>query len=174
MRHQPMHPALLAIFSLALLLALPVGAQMARPDPTRIAETPTLTTHASGTFEVKLLPQASTDSSADGGLGRFLIAKQFHGDLEGTSKGQMLAASSAVKGSAGYVAIEVVTGTLNGRRGSFTLQHYGTMNRGEGTLTVSVIPDSGTDQLTGLTGTMAITITGGKHLYDLDYSLPGN
>lgn len=133
-----------------------------------------MTTRASGTFDVKLAPQPSTDSSADGGLGRMLIDKQFHGELEAASKGQMLAAGTDVKGSAGYVAIERVAGTLHGRRGGFMLQHHGIMARGAGQLTVTVIPDSGTDQLTGLSGTMTITITDGKHLYDFDYALAGS
>jgi hypothetical protein len=100
------------------------------------------------------------------------LAKRFHGDLEGTSQGQMLAAATAVKGSAGYVAIELVTGALGGRRGSFVLQHSGTMTRGTPQLTIAVVPDSGTDELAGLQGRMTITIEGGAHSYELDYSLP--
>ena len=126
-------------------------------------------TKASGTFEVKLNPQ---DQSADMPVGRMLIDKQFQGDLAGTSKGQMLmAASSSVKDSAGYVAIEKVTGTLNGRRGSFYLQHNGVMTRGVGDLTITVIPDSGTDQLVGLRGKMNIIIAEGKHSYEFEYTL---
>jgi hypothetical protein len=100
------------------------------------------------------------------------IDKQFHGDIDGTSKGQMLASMSDVKGSAGYVAMERVTGTLHGRSGTFALQHSGTMTHGEGQLIVTVVPDSGTGQLTGLTGKLTITIVDGKHLYDFEYSLP--
>jgi Protein of unknown function (DUF3224) len=125
--------------------------------------------HASGTFEVKLVPQ--TDDGADAGLGRMTIDKQFHGDLDGTSKGQMLSAMSSVKGSAGYVAMERVTGTLKGRSGSFVLQHSGTMTRGEPQLLVSVVPDSGTGELIGLTGTLTIKIADGKHSYEFDYTL---
>lgn len=125
--------------------------------------------HASGTFEVKLAPQA-TDAE---GLGRMSLDKQFHGDLEATSKGEMLSAMTAVQGSAGYVAIEKVTGTLKGRTGTFVLQHTGLMNRGTPQLTITVVPDSGTGQLEGLTGTMAIQIEGGKHSYTFDYALPG-
>jgi hypothetical protein len=100
------------------------------------------------------------------------IDKQFQGDLEGTSKGQMLmASSSSVKNSAGYVAIEKVTGTLKGRRGTFYLQHSGTMTRGVGELTIIVIPDSGTDELVGLRGKMNIRIAEVKHSYDFDYEL---
>jgi hypothetical protein len=129
--------------------------------------------HARGTFEVKLTPQPADDAGADAAVGRMSIDKQFHGDLEGTSKGQMLSAMGSVKGSAGYVAMEKVTGTLHGRGGSFVLQHSGTMNRGVPQLLVTVVPDSGTDQLAGLTGTLAIIIDSGKHSYDFEYSLPG-
>lgn len=125
-----------------------------------------MTTHASGTFEVKLTPQAEEAS-----LGRLSIDKQFHGDLEATSKGQMLTAGTAVKGSAGYVAIERVSGTLQGRSGSFVLQHSGTMTRGVPQLTITVVPDSGTGQLAGLSGKMAIDIADGKHSYAFDYAL---
>ena len=126
---------------------------------------------ASGAFDVKLTPK---DMGAGAPVGGMTIDKEFHGDLAGTSQGQMLMASSAsVKDSAGYVAIEKVTGTLNGRRGSFYLQHSGTMTRGAGELTITVIPDTGTDQLVGLTGRMNIIIApGGKHSYEFDYTLP--
>lgn len=127
-----------------------------------------MTSHASGTFEVKVTPQPQ-DETSDPTLARLSIDKQFHGDLEATSKGQMLAASTSVKGSAGYVAIERVTGTLAGRKGSFTLQHIGTMTRGTPQVNVSVVPDSGTDQLVGLAGTMKIKIENGKHFYEFNY-----
>lgn len=123
---------------------------------------------ASGSFEVKLTPAAQ---DADVTIGRMTIEKTFQGDLEGTSKGQMLMASGSVPGSAGYVAIEKVNGTLRGRSGSFYLQHNGTMTRGDGQLTIGVIPDSGTDQLAGLTGSMNIIVSDGKHSYDFDYTL---
>ncbi len=127
---------------------------------------------ASGTFEVKLTPQPD-DGYADGkSLGRLTIDKTFHGELAGTSRGQMLSAMSAVKGSAGYVAIERVTGTLAERAGSFVLQHSGTMDRGAQHLVLTVVPDSGTDQLTGLSGSMTITIAEGKHSYVLEFRLP--
>ena len=99
------------------------------------------------------------------------IDKQFHGDLEGTSKGQMLSAMGSIKGSAGYVAMERVTGTLKGRSGSFVLQHSGTMTRGEPRLVVSVVPDSGTAELVGLAGTLTIKIADGKHSYEFEYTL---
>jgi hypothetical protein len=122
--------------------------------------------HAKGTFEVKLTPQEAADA-----LARMSIDKQFHGDLEGTSKGDMLTAGTGVKGSAGYVAIEKVSATLHGRSGTFILQHSGTMTRGTPQLAITVVPDSGTGQLTGLTGKMAIEITDGKHFYDFEYTL---
>ena len=119
---------------------------------------------------MKLVPQ--TDAGADAALGRMTLDKQFHGDLEAVSKGQMLTGMTAVKESAGYVAIEKVSGTLHGRGGSFILQHTGTMTRGVPALTISVVPDSGAGDLAGLAGTMAIIITGGTHAYDFTYTLP--
>lgn len=110
-------------------------------------------------------------TDGDARLGRLSIGKQFQGDLEATSKGEMLTAGTPVKGSAGYVAIELVTGKLHGRSGSFVLQHTGTMDRGEPSLTVTVVPDSGTEELTGLSGKMAINIADGKHSYQFEYTL---
>ncbi len=130
-----------------------------------------MTQHASGSFDVKLLPQAPDDKS-DTAVGRMLLDKQFHGDLEATSKGQMLAHSTAEPGSAGYVAMEQVTGTLNGRTGTFVLLHTGLMDRGTPNLSITVVPDSGTGQLKGLTGKMDIQIESGKHSYVFDYTLP--
>lgn len=130
-----------------------------------------MTTRATGTFEVKLTPQVADDAE-NPNLGRMLIDKQFHGDLEGVSKGQMLTGMTDVKGSAGYVAIERVSGKLHGRSGTLILQHSGTMTRGTPQLVITVVPDSGTGQLLGLTGKLAIQITGGKHSYELDYTLP--
>ena len=126
---------------------------------------------AAGTFEVKLAPQSLADSQADPLLGRLAIDKQFSGDLQGTSKGEMLSARTAIDNSAGYVAIERVTGTLSGKKGSFVLQHSGTMTRGEQRLEITVVPDSGTGELVGLTGTMSIKIDGKKHSYELTYSI---
>jgi hypothetical protein len=127
-----------------------------------------MTSRATGTFEVKVIPQDASDSP---GVGRMLLDKQFHGDLEATSKGQMLAAGTAVKGSAGYVAMEQVSGKLKGRTGTFVLQHSGTMNRGEPQLSVTVVPDSGTGELAGLSGKMDIIIEGGKHSYVFEYTI---
>jgi hypothetical protein len=130
-----------------------------------------VTTRASGRFDVNVKPLPA-DEYADGAvLGRMSLDKQFHGDLHGTSKGQMLTGMGSVKGSAGYVAIERVTGTLHGRDGSFILQHTGTMNRGAPSLVIAVVPDSGTDGLAGLSGTMTIDIAGGNHSYTFDYVL---
>lgn len=125
---------------------------------------------ASGTFEVNLTPQASEHNLGDALLGRLLIDKQFHGDLEAVSQGQMLSANTGVPGSAGYVAIERVSGTLHGRNGTFVLQHSGTMTRGAPQLIITVVPDSGDAELTGLTGQMDINIAEGKHFYNFTYS----
>jgi hypothetical protein len=129
--------------------------------------------HAKGTFEVKMTAQPGEDKSEDA-VGRWSGEKQFHGDLEGTSKVQMLGVQTAVKGSAGYVAIEKVTGTIAGRAGSFVLQHSGSMNRGNLQLSVTVVPDSGTGQFTGISGSMTIEIKDGKHFYDFAYTLAEN
>jgi hypothetical protein len=129
-------------------------------------------THASGPFDVKLNPQSSEEDADGTGLGRLSIDKQFHGDLEATSKGEMLSAGTSVKGSAGYVAIERVRGTLQGRTGTFILQHSGTMTRGAPQLAISVVPDSGTGGLEEISGTMTINIVNGKHFYEFDYVLP--
>lgn len=135
-----------------------------------------MTQHARGPFEVKLTPQTPDNPvSAAAQLGRMAIDKQFHGDLQATSQGEMIAARTATEGSAGYVALERVTGTLAGRRGSFLLQHWGMMARGTPDLRVEVVPDSGTEELTGLSGRMQIVIAaGGKHSYEFEYSLPPN
>ena len=131
-----------------------------------------MSTQASGTFEVKVLPQPAEDKVGDPTVGRLSIDKQFHGDLEATSKGQMLAVGTGVKGSAGYVAMERVAGTLHGHTGTFALQHSGTMTRGTPQLSVTVVPDSGTGHLVGLTGKMDIKIDNGKHSYEFAYELP--
>lgn len=128
-----------------------------------------MTTHAKGTFEVKLTPQ--DDQAIGSPFGRMLIDKQFHGDLEGTSLGQMLAVMTAVQGSAGYVALEKVTGSLHGKQGSFVLQHSSTMNRGVPEQNISVVPDSGTDELVGLAGKLTIHIADGQHFYEFEYAL---
>lgn len=130
-----------------------------------------MATRAIGPFEVKLTPQSPATGSGDPTVGRMAIDKRFHGDLDATSKGEMLATRTDVEGSAGYVALERITGTLHGRRGSFSLQHSGTMDRGVPRLSVTVIPDSGTEELVGLVGRMAIVVEGGRHSYDFEYTL---
>jgi len=141
--------------------------------PTSAQKEGVVTHHARGTFNVKVVPQPSDDPAA-GPFSRLFLDKQFHGDLEATSKGQMVATRlTEVEGSGAYVALEHVTGTVDGRRGTFTLQHNGTMRNNVPTLIVTVVPDSATDQLKGLTGKMTIVIAGGTHSYDLEYSLDG-
>jgi hypothetical protein len=126
---------------------------------------------AQGTFEVKLGPLEPYMGAGGADLGRMSIDKQFHGDLEGTSQGEMLTASTGIPGSAGYVALERVSGTLHGLRGSFVLQHSGIMNRSAPHLVITVVPDSGAGQLTGLAGSMEIQIEAGRHSYSFEYSL---
>jgi hypothetical protein len=123
---------------------------------------------ASGTFQVQLTPQPGVELPEESGLARMILEKQFLGDLVATSRGQMLSAMSSVQGSAGYVAIERVSGTLLGKTGSFVLQHSGTMNRGVPELSVTVVPDSGTDELIGLAGRMTIERVDSQHLYSFE------
>ncbi|HEY4130191.1 MAG TPA: DUF3224 domain-containing protein [Gemmatimonadaceae bacterium] len=126
---------------------------------------------ATGTFDVTLLPLAN-DTPAEGSpLGRMSIDKIFRGDIKATSKGEMLTAGTAIKNSAGYVAIERVMGTVKGLKGTFALMHTGMMNRGSPSLTITVVPDSGTGELTGLTGRLDIQIAEGKHSYVFDYDI---
>ncbi len=127
---------------------------------------------AKGTFEVQLQPLTFEGADPAWKLGRMSIDKQIAGDLVATTKGQMVSAMTETKGSAGYVAIERVAGTLNGKKGSFVLQHSGQMNRGSPSLSVVVVPDSGTDELAGLEGEFKIIIEGGKHSYEFNYRLP--
>jgi hypothetical protein len=128
---------------------------------------------ATGTFEVKVLPLAADDSVDTGGFSRLSLDKRFSGDLKGTSRGQMVAAKTAIEGSAAYVALERVSGTLNGRTGGFILQHNGTMSRGAQEMRITVVPDSGTGELTGLAGTMRIIIEAGRHSYEFEYTIGG-
>jgi hypothetical protein len=128
--------------------------------------------NAIGSFDVKLFPQGEQSATEGVKLGRMTIEKQFHNDLVASSQGEMLSAVTEIKGSASYVAIERVTGSLQGRSGSFVLQHHGLMDRGAQQLTITVVPDSGTGELVGLSGTLQIKIANGKHLYEFEYSLP--
>ncbi|MCH9651397.1 MAG: DUF3224 domain-containing protein [Deltaproteobacteria bacterium] len=130
-----------------------------------------MTHQAEGTFEVTLQPLAEPDASGGTTLARMSIDKKFSGDLVGTGKGEMLSAMSGVKGSAGYVAIERVEGSLAGKEGSFVLQHSGTMTRGEPHQAITVVPDSGTGDLVGLSGTFVINIVEGKHFYEFEYQI---
>ncbi len=153
----------------ALIVNAAAHAQ-AQPNPPA-QKGASMSQHATGPFDVKLTPQEDKTIEP---LARMSIDKQFHGDLEATSKGEMLSSGSGGKGSSGgYVALERVTGKLAGRSGSFVLQHSATMDRGVPHLSITVVPDSGTDELTGLSGSMSIRIEeGGKHFYSFDYSLP--
>ena len=124
---------------------------------------------ATGTFEVKIVPQTDREIPT---LGRMTIDKQFRGDLEAASQGQMLSTRGAIPNSAVYVAMERVEGTLHGKKGSFVLHHTGIMNRGESSLVVTIAPDSGTDELEGISGALKIIIAGGVHAYEMEYTLP--
>lgn len=128
--------------------------------------------HSEGTFEVKNSALGADDALSGTAIGRYALDKQFHGDIEGTSKGEMLGAGNPATGTAGYVAIEQVTGTLNGLTGSFALQHFGTMQDNKFELTVKVVPGSGTGDLTGISGTMTISPVNGKHSWRFEYTLP--
>jgi len=147
----------------AILITLCVG-------PISAQKGTVMTNHARGSFDVKVIPQPQ-DDQAGGPFSRLFLDKHFHGELDGTSKGQMLASGTGVDGSGAYVALELVTGALAGRRGSFILQHNGTMQKNVPTLVVKVVPDSGTEQLVGLSGTMTIVIADGKHSYNFEYSI---
>ena len=127
---------------------------------------------ATGSFEVNVQPLSNAEVSTDAMFGRFLLIKKFSGDLVADARGQMLSAGTVTQGSAGYVAIDHVTGTLDGRKGGFVLQHSGSMNKGAPALTISVVPDSGTGELTGISGTLIIRVDNKKHFYDFDYTLP--
>lgn len=126
---------------------------------------------ASGEFDVKNSPEPMSATAAETGLGRMSLDKRYHGPLDATSKGEMLAFMDRTLMSGGYVAMELVQGSLDGKRGSFLLQHQGTMERGAPGLAVHVVADSGRDELAGLRGTLNIRIEGGKHYYDFDYTL---
>ncbi len=130
--------------------------------------------HAAGSFDVKITPQAPSDIATTAGLGRMTIDKEFHGDLNGTSKGEMLAAMIDANGAAVYVALEKVTGTLGEHTGTFVLHHTGTGTKNGQALTVGVAPESGTGGFAGMTGTMKINIVDKKHFYEFDYTLPAH
>jgi len=145
--------------------------QAQAPDSKLVRKDPVMTRHAEGTFDVKNAPLAADDATQGTPIGRYGLDKQFHGDLEATSKGEMMGAGDPGKGTAGYVAMEFVTGTLGGHSGSFALQHSGTMEGGKFNLHVVVVPGSGTGGLAGISGTMTIVIAAGKHSYHFEYTL---
>jgi hypothetical protein len=153
-------------FAVALLVLIMSAGAQSHPEPKESS----MSHRATGTFEVKLAPLAPYNQE-DKSLGRFSIDKQFHGDLDATSKGEMLSAGSAAN-SGGYVAIEKVAGKLNGRAGSFVLQHNATMDGGKPALHIIVVPGSGSGELKGLSGEMDIIIESGKHSYVFNYTLP--
>ena len=150
------------LFAALLLAAIPAAPQ----------KEAAVTGHVKGTFDVKMTPQGNADKIDGSTLGRASADKQYHGDLDAVGKGEMLSALTSVQGSAAYVAIERVNGTLLGRTGSFILQHTGVMTRGVPQLTVTVVPDSGAGQLSGIAGKMIIENAGGKHTYDFEFTLP--
>ena len=125
--------------------------------------------HAHGTFSVKVAPLTPAPIES---ISRYSLEKELNGDIEGTSRGEMMGAGDLATGNAGYVAIEVVTGTLNGKRGSFALQHSSTMESGASSMNIKVVPGSGTGDLKGISGTFIIRIENGKHFYDFEYKLP--
>ena len=170
----PPSRAVALVFSLAVVLGTTAApGQGGAIETETVEETPT-TMRAKGTFEVKLSPLETYNQAADAKIGRMSIDKTFAGDLVATSQGEMLSGGSPAEGSAGYVAIERVTGALRGRSGSFLLQHSGTMTPASRKTTITVVPDSGTGELEGLAGTMAIEIEEGKHFYDFEYTLPSS
>jgi len=154
---------------LAVVCGLSVIAQDDSVRVTQDSKEAAVTHHATGTFDVKLSP---VTPSAGNPISEMTLDKKYHGALDATSQGIMLASGSPATGSGGYVAMEKVTGTLDGRKGSFVLQHTGMMNHGATELSITVVPDSGTDQLAGISGKMSIQIAGGKHSYDFEYTLP--
>jgi hypothetical protein len=159
------------VFLVSLLAAAVPQTPPTPPTPKPMTATAPASTTISGAFDVTMTPQRTVNEAAQ--ISRFTLDKTYHGDLEGTAAGEMLAVMTGEKGSAGYTAIERVTATLAGRKGTFALQHSATMSRGTPNLTIVVIPDSATDGLTGLAGTMQIRIEpGGKHFYDFTYTLP--
>lgn len=169
-----MTPGVIACIWMSLSVAFSGYARAQSRTPSAVQKEAVVTTHARGTFDITMTPQSTVDTAAGATLGRMSIEKQYHGDLEASGKGEMLTSRTGVAGSAAYVAIERVSGTLHGRRGTFVLQHTGTMTRGTQQLTIAVVPDSGTDQLVGLAGTLVITIANGRHSYDFEYTIAGS
>jgi hypothetical protein len=177
-QRMPLQGRVIVAASVAICAGIALGAitfARARANPpskSMVQDGAIVTEHASGTFDVKLAPVGEPDKADGLTLGTYSLEKQYHGDLEASAKGTMLTAGTEVKGSAGYVAIERVTGALKGHKGSFVLQHNGTLTRGAPQQNIVVVPDSGTGQLTGLTGKLTVIIENGNHSYEFDYSLP--
>jgi hypothetical protein len=169
----PLRPFIrLASICLCAFLFLAADLYPQAPDSKPLKKEPAMTRHAEGTFDVKTTPMPPDDVTTGTPIGRFALDKQFHGDLEGPSKGEMLGAGNPTKGTAGYVAIEHVMGTLQGHTGSFAMQHNGSMDKGTFLLEVTVVPGSGTGDLAGISGNMKISNAAGKHSYTFDYTLP--
>lgn len=160
------------VISLLLFICHTVNAQQTTPAKRSKAREKTVTKKAEGKFEVKVTPLAGEPNVGDPLISRLSLEKQFAGAMTGTSKGQMFGIDTAVKDSGGYVAAERFVGTLDDKKGSFSLQHSGTMQGGKFELNIIVVPDSGTEELTGISGKMKIKIEGGKHFYELEYTLP--
>ncbi len=161
-----------AVALLLLCMVTPADLYAQKPEKNAVQKTKNMTKLAKGTFEVKMTPQAN-EGNDDKSIGRLLMTKLFIGDLEGTSQGQMLGTqSTALEGSGGYVAMERFSGVLGGRKGSFILQHIGTMQGGKFDLNVAVVPDSGSGELAGISGKLKIIIDGAKHLYEFEYLIP--
>jgi hypothetical protein len=159
-----------AIIAIVLFLGFGTYARTYSRTNNRLEKETTMTNHAKGTFEVKMTPLE--DKTLEAGIGRMNDDKQLHGDIEGTGKSQMLYAYGDKKESGAYVAIEKISGTLNGRKGTFILYHAGSMTAAGQEMNIYVVPDSGTDELTGISGKFNIIITDGKHSYDFEYTLP--
>jgi hypothetical protein len=162
----------LAITFLFGCLILPAATHPQSPATPLLRKNPVMSRHAEGAFDVRTTPLAADEATMGTLIGRYSLVKQYHGDLDAASKGEMLGAGEPSSGSAGYVAVEQVTGTLHGQTGSFALQHIGAMEHGSYKLAVAVVPGSGTAQLTGLAGTLTITVANGKHSYNFEYTLP--
>jgi hypothetical protein len=172
---RPTRATAIVIASICLLFGFGCAAytQTVSQNPNPIKEGKVMNFHASGPFDVKMIPHKTDNKEAEiANIGRMSGDKQFHGDLEASGKGEMLSVQTAVEGSAAYVALELVSGKLQGRSGTFVLQHSSTMGHGEYHQSITVVPDSGTGQLVGLAGKMTIIITDGKHFYEFDYTLP--
>lgn len=162
--------------ALAAMVMFPLAGTATRAHagstiPQSVSKGALVPAHATGSFDVTITPQPPDDNAASPSFGRMSIDKRFQGDLDGTSHGTMLTGATDATGARVYVAIERVTGTVRGRTGTFLLMHGGTMTRTAQHLSVTVVPESGTGDLAGLAGRMAITIVDGKHLYDFEYTV---